>query len=81
MKTEQEIREFIAELTTAMNAPCRCALEGGEHQFKCQMGRLMMDTVCDYLRWVLGECPHLDKFREQFREEFAAIYGGTNRRE
>lgn len=70
MKSEAELRQFIEELTAGMNAPCDCHRQGPSHECKCQLGRLMMSTVCDHLRWVLGECPHLDAFREEFRKEF-----------
>lgn len=53
VKTEAEIREFIAALKKARNSPCDC--RGEPHETKCYMGGRMMDASIDTLLWVLGE--------------------------
>ncbi len=71
MKTEDEIRRHLRDLTLLKGQPCDCA--GTEHEMECAIGGSMMNAVAVVLRWVLGEHESYESTVTRFRRGAAAV--------
>ncbi len=55
MKTETEVRRYLAALRARLAEPCDCCRVGGKVAARCRLSKLAVEvTICD-LKWVLGE--------------------------
>lgn len=61
MKSEAEIRRYVRALRVVRNAKCDCAMRGGRHALKCEMGGRMTDAAIEVLLWVLNQSPGHDE--------------------